>query len=286
MARADAGKDAAAAGRRTTPPIVPAEAAADSPASLASFSPVRRMTAFQTPAATVGRADSDDEDARGAPRSPASPAGSRRLAAPSDADPAETSGVVRAVLAHLGAENHEHGEKGENIRGRRRVRGKRHDRSFVRGARAVAAQTRGETRGCRRVYDVAPQGGRVASQTCRGFSGRRRRSGARPPPSALWGARRPPSAPRPRSARVRALARARRRRLARQNRRAGSTSERPPRPPLRRRRRNPTRTRRRRRKPTRRTKNPYPRRQAGSPPRSWPRRTPGTPRRRRRWRRS
>ena len=101
LARADAGKDAAAAGRRTTPSIVPAEAAADSPASLASFSPVRRMTAFQTPAATVGRADSDDEDARGAPRSPASPAGSRRLAAPSDADPAETSGVVRAVLSRI-----------------------------------------------------------------------------------------------------------------------------------------------------------------------------------------
>ena len=129
------------------------------------------MTAFQTPAATVGRADSDDEDARGAPRSPASPAGSRRLAAPSDAVGGDERRRPSSALAHLGAENHEHGEKGENIRGRRRVRGKRHDRSFVRGARAVAAQTRGETRGCRRVYDVAPQGGRVASQTCRGLFG-------------------------------------------------------------------------------------------------------------------
>ena len=97
---------------------------ASSPASLASFSPVRRIPNFMTPGGspvtpfrTPGSPGSpivafhtpayedvlDYENESPAGRGFSSPVGARRLAAPSDDDLVETNPVVRAVLSRISA---------------------------------------------------------------------------------------------------------------------------------------------------------------------------------------
>ena len=73
------------------------------PASLAAFSPISRF-AFDSPAVGgISNSNPAENLDPAASRKPKSPPGGRKLAAPSETDPAEESAVVRAVLSKISA---------------------------------------------------------------------------------------------------------------------------------------------------------------------------------------